>query len=211
MHIHIAEGVFYLIGAGGEIISSVTDGADERLHTATNIQKWLGSTAPTVGQKTMANSIPVVISSDQTVIPISDNGGSITVDGSVSVSGSVTISDGGGSITVDGTVVADQGSAAALSGYWPVRHTDGTNTQPTGDAIARSIFTRLNDGTNLITIKPSTTAAIASDTALVVAQSPNSSLPVGDNTIGRVKITDGTDVASVNTDGSFISRGSITE
>lgn len=31
---------------------------------------WIGSTAPTVGQKAMANSIPVVVSSDQTVIAL---------------------------------------------------------------------------------------------------------------------------------------------
>jgi hypothetical protein len=34
----------------------------------------------TLGQKTMANSTPVVIASDQTVIPVSDNAGSLTVD-----------------------------------------------------------------------------------------------------------------------------------
>lgn len=32
-----------------------------------NLGSWLGSTAPTVGQKTMANSIPVALASDQTV------------------------------------------------------------------------------------------------------------------------------------------------
>jgi hypothetical protein len=31
---------------------------------------WLGSSAPTVGQKTMANAIPVVFASDQTTIPV---------------------------------------------------------------------------------------------------------------------------------------------
>lgn len=30
------------------------------------IDSWIGSTAPTVGQKTMANSVPVVLASDQT-------------------------------------------------------------------------------------------------------------------------------------------------
>jgi hypothetical protein len=35
----------------------------------TNIGAWLSSTAPTVGQKTMASSVPVVIASDQTFIP----------------------------------------------------------------------------------------------------------------------------------------------
>ena len=34
----------------------------------TNNGAWLGSTAPTVGQKTMANSIPVAFASDQTVV-----------------------------------------------------------------------------------------------------------------------------------------------
>ncbi len=35
------------------------------------------------GQQAMASSVPVVIASDQTVIPVSDNGGSLTIDGAV--------------------------------------------------------------------------------------------------------------------------------
>lgn len=46
--------VVRVIGAGGT-------GAD------VNVAGWFGSTAPTVGQKAMANSIPVVIPSDQTL------------------------------------------------------------------------------------------------------------------------------------------------
>jgi hypothetical protein len=38
---------------------------------ADNISQWFGSTAPTVGQKLMASSIPVVIASDQSAIPVS--------------------------------------------------------------------------------------------------------------------------------------------
>lgn len=34
----------------------------------TNVGAWLGSTAPTVGQKAMASSVPVVISSDQSTV-----------------------------------------------------------------------------------------------------------------------------------------------
>lgn len=44
-----------------------------------NVGSWFGSTAPTVGQKAMANSVPVVLSSDQSSIPVvgtkSNNGG----------------------------------------------------------------------------------------------------------------------------------------
>jgi len=125
-----------------------------------NVGAWLGSTAPTVGSKTSANSLPVVIASDQGAVPVS------------------------------GTVTAAQGTAAALAGYWPVRVTDGTNTMPTldtvgrrgfvtitdgtnslptGDAIARAIFVRQTDGTNNATIKAASVTAVAADTGIVVA------------------------------------------
>lgn len=42
----------------------------------TNTGAWLGSTAPTVGVKTMAESLPVVIASDQTPISITQAGSS---------------------------------------------------------------------------------------------------------------------------------------
>lgn len=35
-----------------------------------NVAQWIGSTAPTVGQKAMASSLPVVVSSDQSSIPV---------------------------------------------------------------------------------------------------------------------------------------------
>lgn len=65
-----------------------------------------------LGQKTMANSMPVVVSSDQSAlpvtgtffqvtqpvsiaaaVPVTDNGGSLTVDGAVTVSGTVAVSN----------------------------------------------------------------------------------------------------------------------
>ena len=39
-----------------------------------NVGAWLGSTAPTVGQKTMANSVPVAIASNQSAIPVTQGG-----------------------------------------------------------------------------------------------------------------------------------------
>jgi hypothetical protein len=39
-----------------------------------NIGAWLGSTAPTVGQKAMAASVPIAIASDQSAIPVSVSG-----------------------------------------------------------------------------------------------------------------------------------------
>ncbi len=69
---------------------------------------WLGSTAPTVGQKTAANSLPVVLASDQSAVPVT---GPLTDTQlrttPVPISGTVTITDGSGPVTVDGTVTAN--------------------------------------------------------------------------------------------------------
>lgn len=45
-----------------------------------------GLDAAVLGQDTMANSLPIAIASDQTAIPVTDNGSSLTVDGTVAVS-----------------------------------------------------------------------------------------------------------------------------
>jgi hypothetical protein len=63
----------------------------------TNIGSWLGSTVPTVGQKTSVNSIPVVLASDQTL-----------------------------SLTADIGKV-DQGNQGTIGNSWFVEVTDGTN------------------------------------------------------------------------------------
>lgn len=72
---------------------------------------WAGVT----GTGTESGALRVTIATDSTgVLSVDDNGGSLTIDGSVSVSsvgGTVTIQDGGNSITVDGSVTV---SATAL-------------------------------------------------------------------------------------------------
>lgn len=197
----------------------------------------------TLGQKTSANSTPVVLASDQPAIPVTDNGGSLTVDnanldaalstlatqatvatllteaefearigevqatptantvlgrlkdiedevvarlgvlGQSTMSGSTPVVIASDQSDVD----VAQGTAAALTGAWPVKVTDGTNTLPTGDAAARSVFTQISDGTTgAVAVKPSTTAAQTSDNSLVVGLSPNSPLPAGSNEVGAV-------------------------
>jgi hypothetical protein len=50
--------------------------------------------ATLIGQKTMAASLPVVVASDQTVIQVADNAGSLTVDAPVGTPAFVRLSDG---------------------------------------------------------------------------------------------------------------------
>lgn len=60
------------------------------------------------------------------------------------------------------------------------------------------VSTRLyDDAYNGATIKPASTASVAADTALVVALSPNSSIPTGSNAIGKLAANDGVDVGDV--------------
>lgn len=47
------------------------------------------------------------------------------------------------------------------------------NVTPAGDTTARAVFMRLGDGTTAATIKPASTAAASTDTAVVVSLSPN--------------------------------------
>jgi hypothetical protein len=68
-------------------VSLPTGAATSALQTTGNTSlSSIDGKTPTLGQKTMAGSSPIVIASDQSVIPVSDNDGSLTVDGTVSVS-----------------------------------------------------------------------------------------------------------------------------
>ena len=69
-------------------------------------------------------------------VEISDGGGSITIDGTVTANagtGPFPVSDNGGSLTVDGTVAATQ------SGTWNINNIAGTISLPTGAATETSV------------------------------------------------------------------------
>jgi hypothetical protein len=94
----------------------------------------------------------------------------------VSTAGVLSVDGSAVTQPVSGTVTAAQGTAAALSGKWPVQVTDGTNVMPTMDAVTRAGFYKVTDGTNTAAVKAASTAAVATDPALVVAVSPNNAV-----------------------------------
>lgn len=79
---------------------------------------------------------------------------------------------------ISGTVTANQGTPNSLANRWTVQVTDGTNTMPTMDVAARAGFQKVTDGTNTAAVKAASTAAVATDPALVVAVSPNNTVAV---------------------------------
>lgn len=67
-----AETALTVIGRLKKLISLIAGGLPTTLvggRLDTNTGSWLGSTAPTVGQKVMATSLPIVVASDQSSIP----------------------------------------------------------------------------------------------------------------------------------------------
>lgn len=84
---------FYTSPAAGQLPPALVGGRLDE-----NIGSWMGSTAPTVGQKAMASSLPVVVSSDQTNLP----------DNLVQIAGSAVLTGGvAGLLAVAGHVLHD--------------------------------------------------------------------------------------------------------
>jgi hypothetical protein len=92
--------------------------------------------------------------------PITDNSGSITVDGAVGISGPVQVEDNGKSLTVDGMVAATQ------SGPWNVTVTDGSGPLTVDGSVAVTDAT--GNGLTSATAAPGT-----SDRGLVVRNIPS--------------------------------------
>ena len=134
----------------------------------------------TLGQKTMANSTPVTLASDQSALPVTDNGGSLTVDGTVAVSNfpaTQNVADGGGSLTVDGTVTANAGTGTFTTKE--TRSATGTASNVSGSATSVTLLasnanrlgaTFYNDSTAILYLKCGATASTTSFTVKLFAE-----------------------------------------
>ncbi len=91
------------------------------------LSRWPAS----LGQKAMAASLAVVLPSDQSAIPVTDNGGSLTVDGAV---------------------------AATQSGAWSITNVSGTVSLPTGAATETTLASA---NTKLASLQPAATGTYA--------------------------------------------------
>ena len=100
-------------------------------------------------------------------VEIADGGGSITVDGTVSVSEPVSVDDNGGSLTVDGTVTANAGTGTMAVSM-------ATNTPDVTDRAAREVGrVRIWDGTDEATLLPLRTQPATTEKTIVVTEVPN--------------------------------------
>lgn len=157
----------------------------------------------TLGQKVMASSTPVTVASDQSALAVTGTFFQTTQP----ISGTITANAGTGSFTiaqataanlnatVTGTVTTNQG------GSWTVTSNIGTTNGLALDATLTggTQTTRITDGTNTTTVKAASTAAIASDKALVVTVSPNNSVAVTGTFFQGTQPVSGTVTANAGT------------
>lgn len=139
---------------------------------------WLGSTAPTVGSKTSANSLPVVIASDQGSLTVNSS----ATDGLVDNAG---FTDGTSRVQPVGYIFDEVAGTALTENDIAAARLDSKRSQ---------IFV-IEDGTTRgtrTTVKGASTSAVAGDTALVVAISPNNTVAIS-----------GTVTANIGTSGSL--------
>lgn len=114
----------------------------------------------------------------------------------------------GGNAVVTGTGVGGVGvPRVTISSDSSITANAGTNLNTSALALSatqtdRTQKSQITDGTRDGTLKAASTAAVAADTSLVVALSPNSPLPTGSNVIGG---TSNTTVASANVEGLGVS------
>jgi hypothetical protein len=151
----------------------------------------LNSKFNTLGQKTSANSAPVVLASDQSAIPITDNGGSITVDGTVSAvqSGnwSNRLQDGSGNNITSQTNGAQRALDVGVnvSGVQvdPRQASPGTITDRSGTATTTSAqLAAANSARKYLFIQNVDTGAIWFNFGVAaVAASPSIRLDAGDS------------------------------
>jgi hypothetical protein len=124
-----------------------------------------------------AASIAAVATDPSLVVALHPNSplpaGSNTL-GAVSQGNPAAVTSGWPVKITDGTNIMPTMDVAARRAF--VQLTDGTNTMPTGDVAARAVFHKNTDGTNTAAVKAASTAAVATDPAMVVAISPTTSV-----------------------------------
>jgi hypothetical protein len=112
------------------------------------------------------------VDASEVPVPVTDNGGSLTVDGTVTANagtGPWPVTDNGGSLTVDGTVTANP-TRPATNAVTSVA-TSTTSAQLLASNASRLGATVYNDSNQNLFVKLGTTASSTSFTIRMVSQS----------------------------------------
>ena len=180
-------------GAGGLV--------DVNLAQVAGVNTAVGSGVAT------ASTQRVILATDQPVVPVSDNGGSLTVDGTIAISAGTAvighvITDSGSTTVVTGDVTVIQGTgtnlhtvldSGTLGTITNVVHVDDNAGSLTVDApVGTPVFVRLSDGSAAIPTLP------VSNTVLSVVgggvEATAQRVTLASDSTGQVKLAAGSSV-----------------
>lgn len=158
-------------GSGATDVSALSLESTQAL-VKTAVQS-LDAKQPTVGQKAMAASIPVVIASDQASFPVTVAAGSAVI-------GKVSIDQ-----TTPGTTNGVQVNAALPAGANVIGHV--INDTGSTTAVTGNVTVVQGTGTNLhAVIDSGTLTTVSTVTTVAAVTAITNALPTGANTIGSV-------------------------
>lgn len=177
-----------------------------------------GQLPASLGSKTSANSMAVVIASDQAAVAVSaaslplPSGAATSANQTTLGSQTTKINDGTNTAAVKAAstaaVATDAALVVAVSPNNTVPVSAASLPLPSGAATAAnqttlgSQTTKLNDGTNTAAVKAASTAAAAADPALVVSVSPNTPAKLWDGT--NTAAVKGSGVSPATTDSALV-------
>jgi hypothetical protein len=158
--------VLYGDAVGENVASPTSTTILGRLKTISDSIVSLSAKFNSLGQKTMANSAPVVLSSDQSAVPVTQSG-TWSVDAIQSGTWNVGLSTGSNVI-----------GAVTQSGTWNINNISGTISLPTGAATAANQTTANSSLSSIDTKVPSQGQATMSASLPVVLASNQTAIPV---------------------------------
>jgi hypothetical protein len=194
----MADNVTLNVGIGGDTIAADDVGGAKYQRVKLSLGADGTAADAPVGGGTEAGSLRVTLATDSTgLISVDDNGGSLTVDGTVAATqsgtwtvtgtgGTFPVTDSGGSLTVDGTVTATQ------SGTWNI---GSITTLPTLAAV-----TTVSTVTNVATIGTSITPGTG---AAHLGKAEDAAHASGDTGVMALAVRRDADTALASTDGDY--------
>lgn len=150
--------------AGGGNVTSITGAGFWRINAA-------GFTKTRLHITVLAASCTVAMAG-------SNAPGNLYIQNPTTVTGPVSIQDS----------TATYYMAIDSNGIVSTKITNGTQSMPTMDAVARKGFMALTDGTSTAGVTAASTAAVAATPALVVAQSPNGADPCANPNVAKSSV-----------------------
>lgn len=199
-------------GASVPLVGTAGGAPKVNLVSGSTVEVGTAASPLYVSPATSPNAQPVTDNAGS--LTVDDGGSSVTVDAPVGSPAFVRLSDGTDPITtlpVSGSVTAAQGTAAANSGAWPTKISDGTDSaglSTVGGSKALKVdVIQAADPAGVLADKATFTEGTTKESVAAGVYNPTRVGDVGDNQAGALRITAKGDLQVSLTDSGGTERG----